>query len=50
MTTEDWETVSRTLDYILSQTKENPAITGVRGELPAKEKKPKKKEPPAEQL
>lgn len=54
MSTEEWSTVSRTIDYILNQKpakviKESPAVIAIRGEPPKKEKK-QKKEQPVEQL
>lgn len=55
MTTDQWNAISRTLDYIMSQPtkiiKESPGSYAVRGE-PKKEKKQKKPkvEPQAEQL
>jgi hypothetical protein len=54
MSKDEWGIVSRTIDYVLSQSigkkiKENPAIVAIRGEPPKKDKK-QKKEPPAEQL
>jgi hypothetical protein len=39
MTTQEWQRISRTLDFILQQKQENPAIAGIRGEA----EKPKKK-------
>jgi hypothetical protein len=57
MSTDEWSTISRTLDFILKQPttkpiKESPASYGIRGEPEKPKRKPKKPkpEPTAEQL
>jgi hypothetical protein len=57
MSAEQWNQVSRTLDFIMTQPtgkpiKENPAIYGIKGEPEKKTRKPKKEkeQPPAQQL
>jgi hypothetical protein len=50
MSQEEWERVSRTIDFILKQP--TGGAVAIKGEPPKKQRKPKKpkQEPPAEQL
>lgn len=57
MSTDEWRTISHTLDFILAQSttkqiKESPATYGIRGEAEQPKRKPKKqkKEQGVEQL